>query len=88
MFLVLLLGKDSKIKTALLQLQPCLHTHPSPPSQTRRVRKEEFCPDCLDIILTSEATDVSREVSNPKCAWTARAIRKENRRGKGSSLKG
>lgn len=46
MFLVLLLGKDSKKKTALLQLQPCLHTPPSPPSQTRRGRKEECCPDC------------------------------------------
>lgn len=45
-------------------------------------------PRLLDIILTSEATDVAREVPNPKCAWTARAIRKENGRGKGNSLKG
>lgn len=33
----------------------------------------------LDIILPSEVTDVVRDVTKPKCAWTARATRKENR---------
>ena len=66
-----------------------MSSHPPLPTISDKKREEGgVLPRLLDIILTSEATDVTREVPNPKCAWTVRAIRKENRRGKGSSLKG
>lgn len=63
---------------------------PDPPTGSITKKREEggVLPGLLDIILPPEATEVVRDVPKSKCEWTARAIRKENRREKGSSPKG
>lgn len=88
MVLVPLLGsRGSKKITVLLQSQP---SQTLPPHRLIIKKREEggVLPGSLDIILSSEATDVVRDVPKPKRAWTARAIKEENRKEKGSSPKG
>ena len=75
---------DSIASTPTISSDPPLPTG----SITKKREEEGVLPRLLDIILPSEATDVVRDVPKPKCAWTARAIWKENRREKGSSPKG
>lgn len=90
MVLVPLLGsRGSKKMTVLLQPQPSPQTQPSPQAQSpRRGRKEELLPGLLEIIPPPEAIEVVRYVPKSKYEWTASAVRKENRRQKGSSPKG
>lgn len=58
---------------------PTISSDPPLPTSSIKKREEGVLSGSLDIILPSEVTEVVREVPKPKCAWTARAIRKENR---------
>lgn len=89
MVLVPLLRSRGKQENDSIASTPTISADPPlPTGSITKKREERVLPGSLDIILPSEATDVVRDVPKPKHAWTARAIRKENRREKGSNPKG
>lgn len=83
-------GQQRQQENDSIASTPTISSDPPLPTVSITKKREEggVLSGSLDIILPSEAIDVVRDVPKPKCAWTARAIRKENRREKGSSPKG
>lgn len=90
MVLVPLLDSRGSKKMTVLLPTPTISSDLTLPTSSITKKREEggVLPGLLDIILPPEATEVVRDVPKSKCEWTARAIRKENRREKGSSPKG
>lgn len=68
---------------------PTISSDPPLPTGSITKKREEggVLLGLLDIIPPPEAIEVVRGVPKSKYEWTARAVRKENRRQKGSSSK-
>lgn len=90
MVLVPLLGSRGSKKMTILLTTPTISSDPTLPTGSITKKREEggVLPGLLDIIPPPEAIAVVRDVPKSKYEWTASAIRKENRRQKGSSPKG
>lgn len=83
-------GQQRQQENDSIASTPTISSDPPLPTGLITKKREDkgVLPMLLDIILPLEATDVVKGVPKPKCARTARAIRKENRRENCSCPKG